>query len=315
MELSHGFDRIHPFVRPAAGRAKLKAILRINSDTLEDVLAALLISFREGLESFLIVGVIVAYLRKTGRDGLLRGVQIGLGISLLTCTVGAYLWYRWMQSETGAPNQSLYEGVAALAAAVLVGALLWQTVRVGRRLKGDIEKRVERMAGGDDGISWRAVAGVALVTTLLVTREGLEAVLFLGVQAFAARALTMAVGAVIGIAGAGLVAWLWSRYSNRLQIGVVLKVTSIFLALFLVQLLLYGLHELSESGVIQGTQAFHDATERFGPEGDIGQWIAFSMAAAPFLYVLFARRARSKPAAPATTRAAPVEGSRTAAQN
>jgi high-affinity iron transporter len=261
------------------------------------VLAALLISFREGLESFLIVGVIVAYLRKTGRDGLLRGVQIGLGISAVTCTLGAYLWYRWLQSETGGPNQSLYEGVAALAAAVLVGGLLWQTVRIGRRLKGDIEKRVDRMAGSDGATSARAVAGVALVTTLLVTREGLEAVLFLGVQAFAAKALAMAVGAAIGILGAGFVAWIWSRYSNRLQIGVVLKVTSIFLGLFLLQLLLYGLHELAESGVIQGTQAFHDATERFGPDGDIGQWIAFSMAGAPFLYILFARRKRPSVAA------------------
>jgi high-affinity iron transporter len=278
------------------------------------VLAALLISFREGLESFLIVGVIVAYLRKTGRGGMLRGVQVGLGISAVTCTLGAYLWYRWLQSETGGPNQSLYEGIAALAAAVLVGALLWQTIRVGRRLKGDIEARVERMAGGDEVTSLRAVAGVALVTTLLVTREGLEAVLFLGVQAFAAKALSMTVGAGIGILGAGLVAWVWSRYSNRLQIGVVLKVTSIFLGLFLLQLLLYGLHELSESGWIQGTQGFHDATERFGPDGDIGQWIAFSMTGAPFLYVLFARR-KPKPPASGATGPGPIESKRAAAQN
>ena len=49
--------------------------------------------------------------------------------------------------------------------------------------------------------------------------------------------------------------------------GAILKVTALFLGLFLVQLLVYGVHELAESGVIQGSQAFHDATEMFGPDG------------------------------------------------
>ena len=46
-----------------------------------------------------------------------------------------------------------------------------------------------------------------------------------------------------------------------------MKVTALFLGLFLVQLMIYGVHELAESGVIQGSQAFHDATEVFGPDG------------------------------------------------
>jgi high-affinity iron transporter len=259
------------------------------------VLQATLISFREGLESFLIVGVILAYLRKTGRQGLVRGVHAGLVASVICCTVGAYFWYHWLQSENGGPNQSLYEAIGALAAAVFVGALLWQTVSAGKRLKGEIEARIERATA--DRVSLKALAAVALVTTLLVTREGLEAVLFLGVQVFSAKAAAMAIGAVVGLAGAALVAALWSRLGHRLNIGMVLRVTSIFLALFLLQLLIYGVHELAESGVIHGTQAFHDATERFGPDGDIGKWLTFTLAGAPFLYVLLTRlRRRPTPA-------------------
>jgi len=73
---------------------------------------------------------------------------------------------------------------------------------------------------------------------------------------------------------------------------VVLKVTALFLGLFLVQLLVYGVHELAESGVIQGSQAFHDATERFGPDGDIGHVISYTLLAAPLLYLFWARAAR-----------------------
>ncbi len=248
------------------------------------LLEALLVTFREGLEAFLIVGVIIAYLRKTGRVGLVRGVRIGLVISIFTCSIGAYLW-------TEVPNQPLYEGCAALAAAVLVGGLLWQMTRMAGHLKGDIEKRVAR-AAGDSGEppSRRAVWAVALITALLVTREGLEAVLFLGVQAFSAKATTVAIGATVGFAAAGALAWFWSRYSNSLNVALVLKVTAIFLALFLVQLLVYGVHELAESGTIEGSQAFHDATERFGPDGDIGKLMAYSLCVAPFLYLLLNRR-------------------------
>src|SRR3954452_20597776 len=129
------------------------------------MLQALLVTFREGIESFLIVGVLIAYLKKSQRPGLVRGVKLGLAISLVTCTAGAWLWLQ-------VPNQPLYEGIAALTAALVVGLLLVQMVRGGRRMRGDIEHRVARMAGAEGATpSFRAVAGVALVTTLLVTRE------------------------------------------------------------------------------------------------------------------------------------------------
>lgn len=256
----------------------------IHVDTL--MLQALLITFREGIESFLIIGVIVAYLRKTRRRGLIRGVHLGLGLSVFTCTVGAYLWME-------VPNHPLYEGVASLVAAVFVGGMLVQMLRMGRQLKADIESRIDRAAGQEivgQAISWRAVVGVTLVTTLLITREGLEAVFFIGVQAFAAKAAPLAIGASLGVVLAGLLAWLWTRYSHRLQIDVVLRVTAVFLALFLLQLVVYGVHELAESGVIHGSEDFHTATERFGPHGDIGQALAYSLAGAPLLYLLFNRR-------------------------
>src|SRR6476659_354532 len=141
------------------------------------MLDSLLVTFREGLAALLIIGIITAYLRKTNRVRLIRGVHAGLAVSVVTCIGGAWLWMQ-------VPNQPLYEGIFALAAALFVGALLWQTLHAGRRIKGDIEARVSRMAGTDgETVSLRAIAGVALATTLLVTREGLEAEFFLGVKA------------------------------------------------------------------------------------------------------------------------------------
>jgi len=251
------------------------------------MLQALLVTFREGIEAFLIVGVISAYLRKTNRAGLLRGVHVGLAVSVVTCLVGAWLWQQ-------VPNQALYEGVGSLVAAAFVGAMLWQAVRVGRRIKGEIEARISRAAGAEgEPITARAVAGVAVVTMLLVTREGLEAVFYLGVQAFAIKRANVIIGAGAGLVLAGGVAFVWTRFSHRLNLGIVLKVTSIFLGLFLVQLLVYGVHELAESGFIEGSQGFHDATEIVGPDGPIGHVLSYSLLAAPLLYLFWARRAKA----------------------
>ena len=255
------------------------------------MLQALLVTFREGIEAFLIIGIVVAYLKKTGRAALVRGVRIGVAISVVTCLGGAWLWLQ-------VPNQPLYEGIAALAAALIVGALLIQMLRAGPHIKRDIEARVGHVAGVEGApASPQALAGVALVTTLLVTREGLEAVFYLGVQALAVhaaqertQAVLVAVGAALGLIGAGIVAWSWTHWGRRLNMTAILKVTALFLGLFLVQLLIYGVHELAESGVIQGSQAFHNATERFGPDGRYGHLLSYSLLLAPLLYVLWARR-------------------------
>src|SRR5207247_5754094 len=115
----------------------------------------------------------------------------------------------------------------ALTAAGLVGLLLYQMLRMGRHMKRDIEARVERIsAGGGEGKpSLAALAGVALVTTVLVTREGLEAVLYLGIQVrMAGNGAASLIGAAIGLVMAAVVAFLWSRRAARLNLGVVMKV-------------------------------------------------------------------------------------------
>lgn len=264
------------------------------------MLQSLLVTFREGLESLLIVGVISAYLRKIGRADLMLGVRVGLVASVATCIAGAMLWQM-------VPNQPLYEGIAALTAAALVGALLAQMMRMGRRMKSDIEERVARVSGvpaaavpgAPPPSSLAARAGIALVTALLITREGLEAVLYLGIQVrMAGDAPASLVGAAVGLLLAAGAAWVWSRHAHRLNLGVVLKITAVFLSLFLFQLLVYGVHELAESGVIPGSERFHDATEIFGPQGFIGHVLSYSLLAAPLLYLVWVRRSGGPGARP-----------------
>jgi high-affinity iron transporter len=59
----------------------------------------------------------------------------------------------------------------------------------------------------------------------------------------------------------------------------------VFLAIFLVQLVLYGVHELSEARILPASQTVHDATEILGPDGWIGHLLAYALAVIPTLWL------------------------------
>src|SRR5687767_3461012 len=100
---------------------------------------AFVITLREGLEAFLIVAISLAYLRKTGRQSLVPAVHWGIGVSILLSIGAAILFQR-------ASNQALWEGVLALVAAVLVGTLIVHMWRHAKKMKGEIEARLETAA-------------------------------------------------------------------------------------------------------------------------------------------------------------------------
>ncbi len=119
----------------------------------------------------------------------------------------------------------------------------------------------------------------------------------------------MLVAPCSGFVIAGFFAWSWTRWGHRLNLGVILKVTALFLGLFLIQLLVYGVHELAESGVIHGSQGFHDATEMFGPRRQHRPLaVVFAACSRRSLYLLFARLSKpgNRPPPASTVRAAAV---------
>lgn len=248
---------------------------------------ALLVTFREGLEASFVIGVIVACLRAVGRDDLLRAVRAGVAVSLVACAGIAALWFE-------IPHQPLYEAIAAFASAAAVTVLLVQMRRARTTFKRDIEQRIAHATTSN-----HAALGVGVLTAVLITREGFEAVLFLGVQALYVGAPALLLGGALGLLGAVALAWSFARWGARLELRALMRVTTIYLSLFLGQLVLYGVHELAESGLVPSMLRLHAATERFGPEGDVGAWFSYALVAAPLLYALFARTAR--PANPASS--------------
>src|SRR4029450_10768648 len=96
------------------------------------MLQAFVITFREGLEAFLIVAISLAFLRKSGSRHLIPAVNWGIAVSVVISVLAGYLFSR-------ASNQALWEGVLALVAAVSVATLTVHMWRTARRIKSEIE--------------------------------------------------------------------------------------------------------------------------------------------------------------------------------
>ena len=251
---------------------------------------ALVITLREGLEAFLIVAISLSYLRKSGRARLTPAVHWGIVAALVLSALGGYLLFH-------APNQELLDGPLALVAAVSV---MWMTVhmwRAGRRMKGDIEGRLQS-SSLKPGTA--AFTGVFLFTLLMVSREGMETALLLMQLRETA---TLAIGAVAGVLGAAGLAWVWSRYGHRVNLALFFQVTAIFLFVFVVQLLIQGTHEMSEQNFLPYSTIIHQRTEAWGPDSPFGHVLTYLLVILPvgWLAIKSAFSARPVIQAPSST--------------
>jgi len=228
------------------------------------MIPALIIVFREGFEAFLSVAIILAYLRKTGRNSLRPAVYAGI----ITSIVASFALGWWLMRV----NQSFWEGVLGLIAAVLVASFVVHVWRTAPKMKGDMERRLDVYSSATSRLL--AVAGVFGFTVLMVTREGMETALML-IQVRNSRFI---LGSLLGIAAAAAMSWAWAHYGHRIDIKRFFQVTGLFLLLFTLQILFYSIHEFSEAEVLgRWSEAIHNATEPYSPVGIYGKWLSVLM--------------------------------------
>ena len=161
------------------------------------MLQAFIVVFREGFESFLIVGIILAYLRRIGQRRLVPAMYWGIVASLIGSAGLAYVLSRGV-------NESLWEGIFGIVTIVLVGSLVLHMWRAGARMKGEIETKLGRISSRSSKAL--ALGGVFLFTVVMITKEGMEMVLML----FQIHEPKLFTGVILGIVGATAISWAWS---------------------------------------------------------------------------------------------------------
>jgi len=206
------------------------------------MLQAFIITLREGVEAALIVGITLAYLAKIGRNDLRKAVYAALGAAFvgsigLAVVISRLNW-----------NEDAFEGWIMLAAAFFVITMVIFMMKTGRKLKGEIEGKVGLLAGNDAWI------GLFFFVFLMVLREGAETVLILSAVSLNSTELMSFLGTLLGVLSAIAFGVMFVKGSVRINLQKFFRVTTAILFLVAAQLVIAGLHELSESGIIPSSK-------------------------------------------------------------
>jgi high-affinity iron transporter len=242
----------------------------------------LMITFREGLEAFLVVAIAIAYLSKTGGEKLIPSVHKASIVAVLGCAILGIILAR-----IGAITP-FWEGTLALLAAIFVISCTTHMIKMGKHMKREITNLIDRAVQNPSGSAKLAVFSFIL---LMIGREGLEAATMIASLAADTDSKSLAIGGILGLAIAGLVAWAWSKYGHRINLSLFFRVTSAFMVIFSVQLVIYAFHEYTESaeiaklGIINNVY-WHTVTEPWGPQGKIGAWITYSLVLVPLAFLI-----------------------------
>jgi high-affinity iron transporter len=221
---------------------------------------------REGFEASLIVGIVLAFLDRTGRREGFWPVWVGTAAALaLSVGVGATLFAVGAELEGRA--EALFEGGAMLFAAALLTWMIFWMRRQARTIKRELELQVEHALAKGSALALGLVAFVG------VLREGVETALFLFGTVEGANALVATTSAAVGLAAAVFLGYLFYRGASRLDLRRFFVITSALLLLFAGWLLANGLHELGEAGLF--------------PENELLLVGAFAGLAVPTLYFFF----------------------------
>ncbi len=235
--------------------------------------SGLLTGLREGVEAALIVAIVLAYVVRTGNRRHAGRVWLGVVSAVTVSAVLGTLLYVTV-GGLEKPYEQIFEGLTMLVAAGVVTWMLFWMRRQAASVKGDLHAAVDRVL--TEGGAW----GLMILAFTSVVREGLETSVFLVGQAQAAQqgsaagAMSVLVGAVIGLGLAVAIGYGFYRGSRLIDLRRFFRWTGIVLIFIAAGLLARAVHEFIEIGAISvgGSTAF-DISAILGHEDGIGQFL------------------------------------------
>jgi len=209
------------------------------------MLQSFIISLREGVEAALVIAIAVSYLRKIGLVDLLPQVYKAFGFALIASIALALALTRVRITEEA------YEGWTLLVSAAFVLSLVIWMNQHSRGVKREIESQLQAKSG-ETGSRW----GVFLFVFLMVLREGVETVLLLAASAprFDTSSVLQITGIVSGLALAVLFGVSFVRGTIRINLPSFFRMTTAILLVVVLQLVITGLHELSEGQILPNSR-------------------------------------------------------------
>jgi high-affinity iron transporter len=207
-----------------------------------DVIANFLIGLREGLEAALIVGILVAYAKKSERTDWINKIMLGVAAAIAVSLVAGLL-LTWLVADTEAGTNQIIGASASILAVIFVTWMIFWMAKNAKSLSSDIRGK---FAGKTT--SALTVVGIAFFS---VVREGVETSIFLWSSVEASgQGVFALIGALIGLVVAAWLGYLIYRGALRMNLSTFFKYTGSFLIVVAAGILAYAVHELQEIGLL-----------------------------------------------------------------
>ena len=224
-----------------------------------------LIGLREGLEAALVVGILLAYIRKTQRTHLLAPMWAGVSVAvLLSLSFGALLTFG-PQTLTFEAQEAIGGSLSIISVGFVTWMIFWMAENA-RMLSAELKGKLDAVQ--------TSVWAVVLLAVLSVGRESLETTLFIWsatrTSGQEANAIPM-LGALVGIATAVVMASGMMRGMMRINLSRFFTITGAFLVIVAAGVLSYGIHDLQEAAILPGLNNIAFESYRYiDPSGFVG---------------------------------------------
>jgi high-affinity iron transporter len=213
------------------------------------VLPTFVIGLREGLEAALIIGIIAAFLLKSGERRALRWMWAGVALAVALCLGVALVFQAIDRSLPHDAQEALAAAMALLAVAGVTYMIVWMR-RHSRSLKSSLESHTESAL--TTGSTW-ALIGLAFFA---VIREGLEtAVFLLALFKTSTDPSVTATGALLGLLVAAVLGYGIYKGGVRINLSRFFRITGFVLVLVAAGLLASAAHAAAEAGILTVGQA------------------------------------------------------------
>jgi len=217
-----------------------------------------IIGFREGLEAFLIIAIMLEYLNKTKQTELKRNVKQGLGLGLIISVIFGVIMFAVSSfiGQSSGTIAKLWESGTSLLAVVLITTFIIWMIKHGHHMVSDVETSVKT------NLSRKGLISIAAV---MVAREGAEIVLFMMVSRDKSSYI---IGILLGLVVATVLTLLIYKSLVKVNLKVVFGITLGYLILQAGFLLGYAVHEglsyLKSVNVLDEAHVLYNKVFNFG---------------------------------------------------
>ena len=234
--------------------------------------ASFLITFREGLEAFLLVGIILSYLAKLGQSKHNKLIYLGVALGLIASLIVAFIFQFVVdQFDAHEYRNLLMAGILGFATLVLTYMAIWMQRQAKTQVSNMQQNIREILTTGN-------VFGLIFLAFLAVMREGFETVLFFSALMYSGQGDFSLQDGLIG-AGAGLIASLvlvivLMRGSRKVPLQAFFKWTSLLIIIIAAGLLSSASNMLQSADVLPVFQtAVFDISHILDDQGVFGTFL------------------------------------------